>query len=124
MAWPGNPGTVSTSPVTTAVKGGSGLEGFMAMALPGIAQGLGSGLAGMAGGAGGPAVSASDHNRVEPVFDQSGWNLIIGTDNKIDSKRSQERSELPTLGGSANTTMILWLAGGVIVWKLLTRKKQ
>ncbi|SOD41608.1 hypothetical protein [Nitrosovibrio sp. Nv4] len=115
--YPGYGGTVPAA--TVPVKGSGMVEGLMATMLPGIAQGVGSGLAGLAGGAGGPTVSGADGNRQEAIFDNSGWNVAFG-----ESTIKSDRRQLPELGGMDSMTMLLWLAGGVVVWKVLSKSKS
>ncbi len=95
------------------------MEGMMAAMLPGLAQGFGSGMAGMAGGAGGPTTSKADGNKVEAIFDNSGWNVAFSG-----STVKSDRRQLPEIGGMDPMTMLLALAGGVVVWKIFTKSKK
>lgn len=122
MSYPGNPGT----PPSVAKSGGSMPEGlmasgFMSMLGSGLGQGIGSSLPGMMGGAGGPAISSANGNRIEPVFDQSGWNVNFGS-----GTIKSDRQQLPALGGAMGdmTSVLLWVGGGLLVWKILSKKKH
>ncbi|SHL45065.1 hypothetical protein SAMN05216428_102443 [Nitrosospira sp. Nsp11] len=86
---------------------------------PGLGQGLGQGLAGLAGGAGGPAVSRADGAKIEPVFDNSGWNVNFSS-----GSITSDRQQLPALGGMEWTTAAMWIAGGLVVWKIIQKKAK
>ena len=83
------------------------------MAASGLAQGLGSAL----GGGGGPAVSSADGNKIENVFDNSGWNVNFGA-----GEITSDRQQLPSVGGFDTTTLLI-IAGVVLVAIKLMKKK-
>lgn len=113
------PGYSGTPAATVPVKGGGMGEGMMAMMLPAIGQGLGSALPGMAGGAGGPTTSKADGNKVEAIFDNSGWNVAFGG-----STIKSDRQQLPAIGGMDPMNMLLWAVGGLVVWKVISKAKK
>lgn len=53
---------------------------------------------------------------VEAVFNHD-WTVTFGDQ----SPATQERSQLPAIGGGMNTTLIIALVGAVIAWKLLKK---
>ena len=89
------------------------MDPMMLLAASGLAQGLGGAL----GGAGGPAVSGADGNRIENVFDNSGWNVNFGA-----GEIASDRQQLPSVGGFDTTTLLI-IAGVVLVAIKLMKKK-
>ena len=72
----------------------------------------------------GPSISSAA-NRVDQIFDNSGWVGTFGTENEVDTdlQRSTERSDTAGLalpGGSTLQTMLIIVAG-VLIWKKLRK---
>lgn len=72
----------------------------------------------------GPSISSAA-NRVDQIFDNSGWVVTFGNENEVetDLQRSTERSDTAGLalpGGSTLQTMLIIVAG-VLIWKKLRK---
>ena len=70
--------------------------------------GAGSSLQGGAGGSAGPATG-----RAESIFDSSGWNVIFGDGNRLES----QRAEAGTIG--QYVPLLLLALAGIVAFKAL-----
>lgn len=81
--------------------------------MSGIGEGLGSAI----GGGGGPTTSKADGNKVDAIFDNSGWNVNFG-----EGDITSDRQQLPALGGIDTTTLVIMAAVALVALKLLKKK--
>lgn len=70
----------------------------------------------LSGSAGGPS-RADASQRVEQVFDSSGWNVNFGA-----GAVTSDRQQLPAVGGGFNTTAVILIVAGLVAWKIANRK--
>lgn len=88
------------------------------MAASSAANALGTGLGAAMGGTAGP--SSAHGNKVEAIFDNSGWNV-----NFDDGTITSDRQQLPALGGMDldTTTMLLIGAAALVAFKIWAKHK-
>lgn len=74
-------------------------------------------------GGAGPS-RAESASRTEAIFNNSGWTVNFGDGANVSAKNDAGVSQLPGIAGNlSTTTLILFAAGALVLWKLSQKSK-